>query len=305
MSKSKNTVLNELPLNALRAFEASARHLSLTKAAAELNVTPGAIGHQINNLQERLSVRLFHRVGNKLELTRAGENALPMISSAFTTLCLAMDSIIPEQRRPSVKIAVDITFASMWLAPKLAAFSLREPSIDVWVVPPIENQSQIPRDVDLAIRYTDECREGLQVTYLHDETMSPICSPAYLARSSPIECPNDLKDHALLTVETTPGTGAYPSWRDWGNEFGVSNIEDRAKLHFAHSILAIEAALVDQGVALVSQSNVSRYLKNGDLILPYGNRFSLKLSRYLLSPSTSINRSCTRLLEWLQETDCV
>lgn len=304
MRKFRNIRPSELPLNALRAFEAAARHQSLTKAAAELSVTPGAIGHQINNLQDRLEVKLFHKVGNKLELTGAGETALPMISSAFTTLCMAVDAMTPQPRQPSVKIAVDITFASMWLAPKLAAFGLREPSIDVWVVPPIENLSQIPGEVDLAIRYTAECGEGLNVTHLHDETMSPVCSPAYLARSAPIENPDDLKTHALLTVETSLGTGAYPSWNDWGEEYGVSDIDDRANLHFAHSILAIEAALADQGVALVSLSNVGRYLKNGDLMLPFGDRFSLNLSRYVLSPSNAINKASMRLLEWLKETDC-
>jgi LysR family glycine cleavage system transcriptional activator len=304
LRKSKNTRSGELPLNALRAFEAAARHLSLTKAAAELNVTPGAIGHQINNLQERLNVKLFHRVGNKLELTAAGETALPMISSAFTTLCLAVDSMTPERQQASVKIAVDITFASMWLAPKLASFSLREPEIDVWVVPPIESLLQIPGEVDLAIRYSADCGEGLNVTHLHDETMSPVCSPAYLAKSAPIENPGDLKKHALLTVETSLGTGAYPSWSDWGEEFGVSEIDDRANLHFAHSILAIEAALADQGVALVSLSNVGRYLKNGDLVLPFADRFCLNLSRYVLAPSNAINKASMRLLEWLKETDC-
>jgi LysR family glycine cleavage system transcriptional activator len=289
-------------LNALRAFEAAARHRSLTKAATELNVTPGAIGHQINNLQVRLDVKLFNRVGNRLELTKSGEKALPLISSAFTTLCHAMDSITPEQRKPSVKIAVDITFASMWLAPKLAAFSQLEPSIDVWVVPPVEHLSQIPGEVDLAIRYTNEGSDGLLVTHLHDETISPICSPSYLNSSAPIRCPSDLQDHALLAVESTPGTGAYPDWADWGASFGVSNIEDKVNVHFAHSILAIQAVLADQGIALVSLSNVERYLKNQDLVRPFENRYALEHSRYLVSPAVPVNRACTRLLEWLLET---
>jgi LysR family glycine cleavage system transcriptional activator len=301
LRKNRETRPSELPLNALRAFEAAARRLSLKGAAAELNVTPGAVGHQIQNLQDRLRVQLFNRVGNRLELTEAGRSALPMISSALTTLCLAVDLMTPEARRPSVRIAADITFASMWLAPKLAAFSLKEPAVDVWVAPPIETLAQIPGEVDLAIRYTNEGAEGLDVAHLHDETISPVCSPSYLARSAPIERPDDLTGHALLAVETTGGTNAYPSWADWGEAFSVRRLQDRIKMHFTHSILAIEAALADQGVALVSRSNIARYLKSGDLVPPFGDRFSLEHSRYLVSPIMPANKSCIKFVNWLKE----
>ena len=244
-------------------------------------------------------MKLFKRSGNHLELTREGREALPLISSALVTMCLAVDKLTASVPEPTIKVAADITFSSMWLAPKLAEFRQVEPTIEVWVIPPIESASLAGMEVDMAIQYFSETKGGYNISLLHLEILSPVCSPAYMQRAGSLSKPEDLKKHRLISVESDQRANTYPGWQEWAAEYDTELHSKSICVHFAHAVPAIEAALSDQGIALISQSNIARYLQSGELILPFGDGFTLKLPRYIVTDAHHTNPACTRLHDWL------
>ncbi|MDJ0937403.1 MAG: LysR family transcriptional regulator, partial [Kiloniellales bacterium] len=202
------------PLNALRAFEAAARHLSFTKAAQELHVTQAAISHQVKGLEEILGIQLFRRLNRRLALTEAGQDYLPPLRDAFDAIAGATQRLHEREEGSALKISVLLSFASAWLLPRLSAFRRLHPEIDILVTASDTLVDFEQDDFDMGIRYGLGSYPGLRVDVLMEDEIYPVCSPKLLDGPHPLRRPADLKHHTLLH-DTVQGTPDDPDWRLW------------------------------------------------------------------------------------------
>ena len=210
------------PLNALRAFEAAARHLSFTRAAAELNVTPAAVGHQVKALEDLLGVRLFRRLTRALRLTEAGQAALPALVDGFDRLAEAADAMRAHGDSGVLTISVCPSFGAMWLVPRLERFRILHPEIEIRI-DGTDRLVDLTRDeADVALRYGPGGYEGVRVDWLFDRVNTPVCNPALLQGAHPLRAPQDLRHHTLLHIEWKE---AEASWRMWLLAAGLADID--------------------------------------------------------------------------------
>ena len=196
------------PLNALRAFEAAARHLSLTKAALELSVTPGALSHQIRGLEDHLGVKLFDRGVRSIALTAAGKALHPGLQAGFLHIRDALASLNRLSDARVLVISTSPGFTSKWLAPRLYRFSSAYPEIDVRVSSSMNNANFTADGVDAAVRNlavdaADD--EALEVEKLFDLSLAPVCSPAFLEKHGPFTSPDMLKRAPLIHDDSLSG----------------------------------------------------------------------------------------------------
>src|SRR6201987_5398013 len=197
-------------LNGLRAFEAAARHLSVTLAASELNVTQTAISHQIKRLEEELGLRLFIRKNRALALTPQARDYLPGVRAAFNDLRLATDRLLRKDDDNVLTISTLASHAAKWLLPRLSAFQEAHPGIDVRITPSTGLVDFKNGDVDAAIRYGRGHWPGVRAEWLMADELFPVCSPALVKADKPLSCPQDLRDHVLLHT-----TNYDDDWRQW------------------------------------------------------------------------------------------
>lgn len=274
------------PLNALRAFEAAARHLSFSKAAEELHVTPAAVSHQVKGLEDLLGVQLFRRLTRAIRLTEAGQAALPVLREAFDRLADGVALMRAETKDKVVTVSLEPSLAAKWLVPRLDRFRMANPDIEVRVdanEKPVDFRRD---DVDLAIRYGTGKYPGLEVDRLLSEEIFPVCSPSLLDGAKPLARPDDLRHHRLLHVEWNQDDLMAPSWRKWLLAAGLKDIDVARGSVFSMMTLAIQAAIDGQGVALASSVLVADDLASGRLVVPFdlGRRDLLDFAYYLVVP---------------------
>lgn len=270
------------PLNALRAFEAAARHLSFTKAAAELNVTPAAVSHQVRALEDMLGVPLFRRLTRALRLTDAGQAALPSLSRGFDHLARGVDEIHSRHDGGLLTLSVSPSFGAMWLVPRLDRFRALHPDIEIRIDGTDRVVDLNRDDVDVALRYGPGGYTGVRVDRLFGQVNTPVCAPALLEGPVPLRRPEDLHRHTLLHIDWKD---AEASWRMWLLAAGVTDINATAGPRFSSESMAVGAAIEGQGVALVGDKLVADELASGRLARPFDRRLSTPLSfaYYLLS----------------------
>ncbi len=270
------------PLNALRAFESAGRYLSFTKAAAELNVTPAAISHQVKALEELLGVPLFHRLTRALRLTDAGQAALPTLSQGLDKLAQGVEQMRAHCESGVLTISVSPAFGAMWLVPRLERFRSRHPEIEIRIDGTDRLVDLARDDADVAVRYGPGGYEGVQVDCLFSQVNTPVCSPALLGGEHPLRQPEDLRHHTLLHIDWSD---ADASWRMWLLAAGLHDIDPTRGPHFSMESMAVQAALDGHGVALVGDMLVADELAAGRLVRPFAPSFStpLSFSYYLLS----------------------
>ena len=257
------------PLNSLRAFEAAARHLSFTKAAEELHVTPAAISHQIKALEEQLGVPLFRRLTRALRLTEAGQAALPSLRDGFDKLADGVDLLRAHDESGAITVSLDPSFAAKWLVPRLDRFRAAHPDLDVRL-DATDKLADFQRDnVDLAIRYGGGNYPGLEVERLLSEEIFPVCSPKLLEGPAPLAQPGDLRHHTLIHLEWGSEDVTAPTWRMWLLAAGVHDIDFTRGPVFSMTSLALQAAIEGQGVALASSFLVADDLAAGRLVVPF------------------------------------
>lgn len=248
------------PLNALRSFEAAARHLSFTKAAEELFVTQAAVSHQVKALEDYLGIALFLRRNRALLLTEAGQGYYLEIRQMFEQLTLATSKIMLASEQGSLTVCVPPGFAILWLVPRLSRFHEQHPEVDVRLKAVDEITGSLTDYVDIAIYYGRGSWTGVKAYRLHKEFLIPVCSPLLLQGPKPLTTPADLKKHTLLHDETRN------AWREW---FELVNEEPPAKKSgpvFSHSALALKAAVHGQGIALANSVLAKPELDSGHLV---------------------------------------
>jgi LysR family transcriptional regulator, glycine cleavage system transcriptional activator len=260
-----------LPLNALRAFEAAARHLSFSRAADELSVTPAAVSQQIRQLEELTGMTLFDRNGRGLDLTETARAALPQLSEGFQRLAEASNLLREPPRRRQVSVSVAPSFAAKWLVPRMDRFQEAHPEVEVWISADMELANLSEGAVDVAVRYGPGHYENLTAERLIAEAVLPVCSPRMVNGARPIRNPADLAGHVLLHDLSPDLDPSCPDWPMWLKARGVLGVDPRPGPRFSQSALVIEAAVMGRGVALAKRTLAQADLESGRLVAPFAD----------------------------------
>ncbi len=269
-------------LNALRAFEAAARHLSFTKAAQELHVTPGALSHQIAGLEEVLGLKLFERGVRSIALTRHGGRLYPGLRVGFAHIRDAVEALGLEGNGRALVISTPPGFTAKWLAPRLYRFSSAHPDIDARVSSSIAYANFITDGVDVAVRNLPASPANdpqLLVEKLVDVSYVPVCSPRLIQahepfQSWPFQSPDVVKDMPLIHDDSLAGRLGMPGWADWFEAAGIKGVDVSRGLRFSSADHALDATVEGAGVLLTHDILAYDELRTGRLVMP----FSLSLS---------------------------
>lgn len=260
------------PLDLIEGFEAAARNLSFTKAAAELFRTQSAISRQIQSLEEGLGVRLFERRTRELLLTEEGQTLYRTVADVLSQLHETKRTLTTARTR-ALTVTTSIGFASLWLIPRFASFSKAHPKIDVRISANNEIQNLDRSGLDLAIRYCAPRDAPAGAPRLFSEEIFPVCSPTLIAQPGrPLAAPEDLKQHVLLHLYDPGGPNAGLDWSVWLEAVRLPLLKPAGALHFSHYDQLIAAAIQGQGVALGRSPLVRRLLHNGQLVTPFKRR---------------------------------
>jgi LysR family glycine cleavage system transcriptional activator len=285
------------PLNALRAFEAAARHLSFARAAEELYLTPSAISHQIKALEEQVGIKLFERRGRNVGLTDAGGRYYPALRQAFDRMNEATEELKQSDRFGALTVNVLPTFAIRWLLPQLNDFQTRHPEIEVRITTSVNNIDFQQTEADAAIRFGDGTWTGLKSCHLLTEEIVPVCSPALLEKGPDLKTPADLKNYPLLHDINRPDT-----WRAWLNAVGEKTIDPERGLKLETTNLAVQGALQGLGIVCANPHMVRRELDDGQLIEPFEYHLPVANGYYLVYPKGREDRPRLQAFEtWLTE----
>lgn len=240
-------------LNALRAFEASARHQSFSAAAAELNVTPAAVGQLVRTLEDWLGVPLFLRSNSgraRLVATQAAQRALPDIRAGFGRLALGLERL-REGTAPSVlTVAVSPAFAAKWLLPRIDGFQNAWPDTDVRLDTNLQPVDFAAQGVDIGVRYGKGVWPGLTAEKLMGEEIYPVCSSDVVRRNAGFQEPGDLTRETLIHDLSMEGQAGFPTWDAWFQDAGVSNAGSSRGMKINNSAAVLQAAAEGHGIAL-------------------------------------------------------
>lgn len=288
-----------MPLTALRAFEATARLGSLTRAAAELGVTHAAISHQLRVLEEFVGVDLFHRVGRRVELSDPGHMLLPPLNDAFRHIHGSIDEVSKRPRSSAVELVVPPVFAARWLLPRLGRFRAWHDDCPVHVTP-----SRVPvapttrRGSRLVVACGAGEWRGANLHLLLPIMLEPICAPQ-TAREYKLKAPADLARARLLDTDLDPDAGPGADWLAWMAAAGLDDIEIAEHEALRDAGLAVQAALDGLGVVLGDHNLCTAELDDGRLCAPLGVRYRHHFSYWLLSSLHGLDDSTSALYEWL------
>ncbi len=279
-----------LPLNALRAFEAAARHQNLTRAAAELCVSQAALSHQIKTLEARLGVRLFHRLPRGVALTDEAAALYPVLGECFDRIAATLEQFSEGRYRHVLAVGVVATFATGWLLPRLADFAAAHPDIELRLQTHNNRIDLAGEGLELAIRFGEGDWQGQHATAVLEAPFAPVCAPAMAAR---LRAPADLLRVPLLR--------SYRSdeWARWAQAAGLPALEARGAM-FDSSLALASAAAAGAGVALLPLRMFEQDLASERLLQPFP--VHADLGRYWLTRlrSRAESEPARRFRQWLQ-----
>jgi LysR family glycine cleavage system transcriptional activator len=262
------------PLGALRAFEAAARHLSFTRAAAELHVTQAAISHQIRLLEEAVGLRLFVRLNRSLRLTDEGRALLPFVRDGFAQLRAGVDRLRAAGRSGVLTLTAPPSFAASWLVPRLVRFQAAHPEVEVRLQTSMRLVDFAREGIDAGIRYGRGSWPGLLAQRLLSEDLFPVCAPGLLREGR-----LDLTSVQLLHVETFPD-----DWRRWLAVAGIGGVDPERGSWFDAAALAHEAAANGLGVAMGRRHLVAAAIDAGRLVAPFGVELPADVAYFFVCP---------------------
>lgn len=279
-------------MQALRAFEATARERSLTRAAESLHVTHGAISHQIKSLEADLGVRLVERAGRGVRLTEEGERFAARVRTAFAELMTAVQEITTRANPRQLRVSIAPSLASRWLLPRIGRFHALHPDIDLVVSSSMAIVDFQRDDADVAIRYGFGDWLGVRVEHLLDDAFFPVCSPR-IAGGVP-KRPGDLARYTLLRADGEP-------WKPWFEAAGLDWPEPDRGPFFSDSALLMQAAAEGQGIALGRSSLLGNDVRNGVLVRPFAIETPGARRVYLVyPPRIAESPKLARFRAWLQ-----
>ena len=273
------------PLNAMRAFEAAARHLSFTRAAEELFVTQAAISHQVKALEQELGVKLFRRLNRALILTDEGQALIPFVREAFERFTAGVRELERFCSGGTLTVTAPPSFASEWLVGRLGRLHHQHPQIDLHLNATPRVVDLIRENIDCAIRHGDGDLPGLVAYRLFQPSFRPVCSPALLSGEHPLRTPADLVHHTLLHALDGPD-----EWQVWLRAAGVEGIDFGRGLRFDNSDLAIKAALHGVGVAIGRTPVQDDDLSEGRLVTPFDITIDSECAYHFVVPEATADQ---------------
>ncbi len=287
------------PLTALRAFEAVCRRLSITAAAEELGVTPGAVSQSVKALEDYLGRPLLERTPRGLVLSEAAEAALPALIEGFDRLAEGAKRLAGPERGGRLTISVAPSFAAKWIAPRLGNFAERFPDIDVQIQASMGLANFESEGVDLAIRYGAGKWHGLDAKLLLHEEVTPVCAPK-LAEG--IAAPADLAKLTLIHDDSSLSDESCPDWTMWLKAASVTTIDATRGPRFNQSNLALEAAISGRGVVLAKRTLAQADLDSGRLAAPFKVSTPIDFAYYVVHPpGRARSRQARAFITWVHE----
>lgn len=282
-------------ISSVRAFEAAARLLSFTRAAAELNVTQSAVSHGVRDLETRLGTTLFVRDGRTLSISEAGRLYLPLAAEALSRLRAADRAVLDPQRKARVlTVSVSPSFAAKWLVPRLGVFSEEHPDLDLRISAIPQHIDFADGEIDVAIRHGNGAWPRLHCQRLCEETLFPVCSPRFFGKRTP-------RSLEALSRATLLHHLNADRWRAWLEAFDVS-----PPLGFEHGpvlsemSLVIDAAIAGQGIGLVRSALVSRDLEEGRLVRAVPDERPAEFAYWIVCPPEHADApKNVRFRQWL------
>jgi LysR family transcriptional regulator, glycine cleavage system transcriptional activator len=269
------------PLNALKAFEAAARSESFTRAAEELNVTQGAVSHQVKALEATLGIKLFNRERQRLVITESGREYLTVIRDALDRIAVGTDRLVQRQTSGVLTVSTSPDFAAKWLVYRLGRFAEAHPDIDLRVSATMHHVDFAREDVDLAVRHGDGNWAGLDVVRLCTEQLFPVCAPKLVSGRTRITKASDLLKFPLLHLD---------DWKTWSRWFDAAGIADAKPLHgpvLNRASMLIDAAVDGQGIALARTALAAWDLINGRLIKLLDMSLRLSNTYWIICPKAT------------------
>lgn len=293
------------PLDLLRGFESAARHLSFTKAAAELFVTQSAVSRQIQALEEFVGLALFERRHKALVLTEEGQGYYRSVAAALDQVREATRKLRDARRGHVLTVTTTVSFASAWLVPRLARFRRDNPGIDVRITATHEVVDLEREGIDLAVRDCAVASAPPGAIHLVGEHMAAVCSPEYAreakAQKKPLNRPEDLRHHTLISLHDPSGRWPWLSWAQWLEASGVQDFHPAATLAFDQYDQVITAAVHGQGVALGRMSITQVHRQEKRLVPLFGRRQCLERGYYLVFARGASERpEAKRFAEWMR-----
>lgn len=285
------------PLNAIRAFEAVARLLSITAAAEELHVTAGAVSRQIKTLEEFLGQPLFVRGHRQISLTRTGTAYFKEISHAIGSIRDATKKAKSGRQRQQLKIRAYTTFAVRWLIPRLSDFHALHPNIEVLLKASLDPVDFRREGIDAAVRLGDGMWSGARSFRLVENILAPVMSPELLKRGPRLRKPVDLSRHTLLHSIARPD-----DWRHWLRSANAESVLEAANSQtYESSVMSYAAAAEGQGIAMAQMFLVEKDITEGRLVLPFKRKVDMgDFTYYLLQPNdVEESRSLKAFRLWL------
>ena len=289
-------------LDTLKVFEAAARHLSFTRAAGELAVTQSAVSRQIKTLEEALGVSLFARYNRRLELSEAGERLHRSAGRALADLAAGIAEITGA-RSQVVTVTTALSFASLWLVPRLAGFRRLHPGIDVRIAANDAIVSLERERMDCAIRFCEpEVAPAGAIPLIREEAF-PVVSPLLLKdKTRPLAKPADLIHHVLLRYDDPQRRIPWVDWSLWLSAWKVGDLTPAGTLTFSHYDQIINAAVEGEGIAIGRRALVQRLLRQKKLVVPFGERLAGARQYFLvLSRASRARPELQAFAAWIRE----
>lgn len=276
------------PLNALRAFEAGARHLNFTRAAEDLSVTPTAVSHQVRQLEDWFGVPLFERGRRQLALTEAGAQLFPAVAEALDRIAEVSRRVRDAPARPSLTVSVTHTFGSRWLAARLGKFWVEHPGVDLRIHHSIHLVDLARDDIDMAIRWGLGRWPGTRTEWLMDAMAVPLCSPSLLHGDNPLREVADLANHVLLHERD------HQEWIEWLIAAGLDSTPGRRGPVIDDPNSLVRAAVEGHGVFLGFPGMMRAEIESGALVAPFSGGEGPHPGYYLVYGEKSLDNPAVR-----------
>jgi DNA-binding transcriptional LysR family regulator len=294
--------LRRLPsLDFLRGFEAAGRRLSFTLAADELFLTQSALSRQVKALEDALGVALFVRKHRALALTPQGAAFHHAVTEKLRELAAAADAVRTPEREPGLTVSTTVSFAALWLIPRLPAFRAAHPAIDVYVSADDRLVDLARGDVDVAVRYLSDTNAPRDAVRLFGERLLPVASAELVKRGPPLRKPGDLAHHVLLHLDDPGGLMPWLNWPAWLNSNGAAGLKPAGAIKFSLYDQVIQATLDGQGVALGRIPLIARLLERGRLVAPFAKRYDSPRGYFaVVAPHAHVRSEVSAFVAWLR-----
>jgi LysR family transcriptional regulator, glycine cleavage system transcriptional activator len=270
------------PLNALKVFEAAARHESFTRAAEELCVTQGAVSHQVKALETELAIKLFNRERQRLIITEAGRDYLAVVRDALDRIAAGTERLLQRQSAGVLTVSTSPDFAAKWLVHRLGHFAEAHSGIDLRISATMHHVDFAREEVDLAVRHGDGNWPGLDAVRLSAERLFAICSPKLLSGRRRLEKPTDILKFPLIHLDSRS------DWANWLQSFGIEDADVSHGPVLNRASMIIDAAINGQGIALARTTLAAWDLINNRLVRPFPDSLPLSKTYWIVCPKVTM-----------------